>query len=439
MPPDNGPPSAALPTRPGRRPPPLGGRPASRRESLGRLVGAVVATVAAPRPDAWATRAADADGTVLFQSAGRICRVNVDGSAFRILPIDAPRQVSWQPAGVLDDGRLLLLSMEPRRDGPGRPFDEYYHRTPTHIWAYDGASDTLTELATRDREAAFCTPQLVLPGGRLLVQVIRERPGSLVSMRLDGSDARPFPTDAGLPYGLALRPDGRRVAFHLAGPDGYQIWTSDLEGGDRVRIAADPQRLCFGPAWSPDGASLAYEACLHAADPGHDWADVCVARADGSAARDVTDGQAMWFGATYGRPGARGGGSNVPVWSPDGGILFPERQPGSKVAWEYQPSRPDTDHFNRDFKPEAARGGTSICRIDPDTRGRTPLTPATAGLWDFRVAPSPDGRWITFCRAATGDVPALWAARSDGSDPRPLSRGIDDGGVDHPRWWAGAT
>ncbi|NDC64605.1 MAG: serine/threonine protein kinase [Planctomycetia bacterium] len=375
-------------------------------------------------------------GTLLFTSAGRTCVIGADGTGFRVLQFDVPGQVTWQPAGFLADGRMLLLSMEPRRDGPGRPFDEYYHQTPTHLWAYDPTDGDLTELATRDRRAPFSTPQLVLPNDRLLVQVIRERPGQILSMRLDGSDARPFTTPAeGLPYGMALSPDGTRVAYHIAGPQGYQIWTSDLEGGDRIRIAADPARLCFGPAWSPDSQWLTYEACLSSTDPGHDWSDVCVSRADGSAARDLTSGQAMWFGATYGRPGARGGGSNVPAWSADGGILFPRRQPGAKVPWEYQAQRPDTDHFNRDYKPEAARGGTAICRVAPVTGRTALLTPDAEGVWDFRATPAPDGGSIAFCRAPTGGLPALWIASADGSDPRELSRGIDDAGVDHPRWW----
>lgn len=374
--------------------------------------------------------------TLLFSSAGRTCLIESDGSGFRVLDFDVPNQATWQPAGFLADGRLVLLSMEPRRDGPGRPFDDYYHRTPTHIWAYDISTASLTELATRDRAAPFYAPQLLLRDGRMLVQVIRQRPGQILSMRLDGSDARAFTSaDEGLPYGLSLSPDGARVAFHRAGPEGYQIWTADTEGRDRIRIAADPARLFFGPAWSPDGGTLAYQSCLHGSDPGHDWSDVCVARADGTESREITTGQTMWFGATYGRPGARGGGSNVPAWSADGAILFPRRQPGAKVPWEYQPQRPDTDHFNRDYRPDAARGGTAVCRIDPATGAAVCLTPETEGVWDFRVTPAPDGRTIAFCRAATGGLPAIWVADADGGAPRELTRGIDGAGADHPRWW----
>lgn len=376
---------------------------------------------------------------LLFTSGGKTCVICADGTGLQPLELTVPNQATWQPAGFLPDGRVLMLSMEPRRDGPGRPFEEFYHQTPTHLWAYDLDRGSLTELATKDRLAPFYTPQLLLSDGRILMQVVRTKPGQILNMNLDGSDAREFTgADEGLPYGLSLSPDGRRVAFHLASPQGYQIWTSDTLGGNRVRVAADPEHLYFGPSWSLDGQWLVYQDCQQRADPGHDWSDVCVGRPEGSVHRVLTEGQAMWFAATYGNPGNHGGGSNVPVWSRDGKILFPRRRPGSKVPWEFQPQRPDTDHFNRDFKPELARGGTEICRLDPGTRAVTVLTKSDPPVWDFRCCESPDGGLIAFCRAETGGVPALWVVEADGRRPRLLTRGLEDRGADHPRWWPAA-
>jgi hypothetical protein len=105
-----------------------------------------------------------------------------------------------------------------------------------------------------------------------------------------------------------------------------------------------------------------------------------------------------------------------------------------KVAWEFQPQRPDTDHFNRDYKPELARGGTEICRLNPSTGAVTALTTSVPPGWDFRCCESPNGRQIAFCRAQTGGVPRIWVMNADGSHPRLLTRGLDEQGVDHPRW-----
>jgi TolB protein len=118
----------------------------------------------------------------------------------------------------------------------------------------------------------------------------------------------------------------------------------------------------------------------------------------------------------------------------EGYILFSRRIPGSRVPWEFQPNRPDTDHFNRDFKPELARGGTEICRLDPRDGSMTRLTQSEPPVWDFRASESPDGKQIIFCRAETGRAASIWIMDSDGRQPCLLTRGLDEKGADHPRW-----
>ncbi len=382
------------------------------------------------------TPASATTARLLFTSGGRTGMVCVDGSGLKYFDFDVPGQATWQPGDVFADGRrMVVLSMEPRRDGPGKPFDEYYTQTPTHIWIYDLATERLEEVCTKDRMAPFMTPALLLSDERLLVQVVKDRVGQIVNMRLDGSNQRAFTRPGeGLPYGLSLSPVGKRVAFHLASPQGYQIWTSDFDGGNRVRVAAHPDHLYFGTRWSSDGEWVLYVDCHYKQDPGHDWCDVCIGRPDGSEHRVLTQGQAMWFAATYGDPTTRGGGSNVPSWTRDGRILFPRRTPGAKAPWEYQAGRPDTDHFNRDYKPELAEGGTEICRLDPRTGQIDVLTHADPAAWDFRASESPDGKHLVFCRAATGAAPAIWVADADGKKPHSITQGQDNQGADHPRW-----
>jgi TolB protein len=375
-------------------------------------------------------------GRLFFTSQGRTALIHTDGRGLRYFDFKVPDQVTWQPGPFLSDGRrMIFLSMEARRDGPGRPFAEYYHKTPTHLWLYDLDRATLTEIATKHRLAVFQTPALLISDERLLVQVVRDAGGQIYSMNLDGSDAREFTRlGEGLPYGLSLSPDGRRVAYHLASPQGYQIWTSNTEGSERALVAAHRDHLYFGPNWSPDGQWLVFSDCDFRKDPGHDWCDLCVARPDGSELRLLTEGQAMWFAATYGNPQNRGGGSNLASWTRDREILFPRRLPGAKVPWEFQPQRLDSDHFNRDFKPELAGGGVEICRLNPRTRAITSLTHCMPSVWDFRGSESPDGRFIVFCRAKTGGAPAIWVMDADGRNPRLLTRGLEEKGADHPRW-----
>ncbi|MBX7165199.1 MAG: hypothetical protein K1X74_02505 [Pirellulales bacterium] len=373
---------------------------------------------------------------LLFTSQGRTGIVAADGSDLRYFDFQIPNQATWQPSEAFRDGRrILFLSMEPRRDGPGRPFEEYYTQTPTHLWIHDLADGSLQEICTQERKAPFVTPALLVGDDRLLIQVVKDRVGQIYSVKLDGSDAQAFTAAGeGLPYGLSLSPDRRRVAFHLASPEGYQVWTSDLQGRDRVKLAGHPEHLYFGTAWSPDGQWVVYVDCDYGHDPGHDWADVCIGRADGSEHRVLTQGQAMWFAASYGSASTRGGGSNVPTWTPDGAIVFPRRTPQARVPWQYQTDQADTDHFNRRFLPDQARGGTQIVRLDPRDGSVQELTAAVEGVWDFRASVSPDGQRLVFCRAEVGAAPAVWVAAVDGSEARRITGGIEDRGADHPRW-----
>lgn len=371
-----------------------------------------------------------------FTSQGKTALMNSDGTGLRYFDFKVPNQATWQPGPFLSDGRrVIFLSMEPRRDGPGKPFEEYYTQTPTHLWLYDLDKDSLAEIATRERLAVFYTPALLVSDERVLVQVVRNKTGQIFSMNLDGTDAKEFTrAGEGLPYGLSLSPDGRRVAFHLASPRGYEIWTCDVDGANRMRVIGHPDHLYFGTSWSPDGQWILYQDCHFKSDPGHDWSDICIGRTDGSEHRALTSEQAQWFGATYGNPQNRGGGSNMPAWTRDGQVLFSRKLTGSKVAWEFQPQRPDTDHFNRDFKPDVARGGTELCRLNALDGSVTRLTQSEPAVWDFRASESSDGKQIVFCRAETSRSPAIWVMDSDGRHPRMLTRGLDDKGADHPRW-----
>lgn len=373
---------------------------------------------------------------LFFTSQGKTALTNADGSDLKYLAFEAPNQATWQPSGCFSDGRhVCVLSMEPRRDGPGKPFDEYYTQTPTHLWRYDLKSGSLEEICQKDRIAPFTTPALIINDDRLLVQVVKNKVGQIYSVRVDGTDAKEFTkAGEGLPYGLSLSPDGKRVAYHLASPQGYQVWTSNTDGGNRVKLAAAPEHLYFGTQWSPDGQWVLYVDCHYQKDHGHDWADVCIGRADGSEHRVLTEGQSMWFAATYGSPKTRGSGSNVPSWTKDGLILFPQRTKGAIVPWQYRTGKPDLDHFNRDFKPEESVGSAQICTLDPKTGTIKKLTPERSGVWDFRASQSPDGKQIAFCRAETGNISTLWVMDSDGQNAKMITKGIDELGADHPRW-----
>ncbi len=365
--------------------------------------------------------------------------MRADATGLRYLEFDIPNQASWQPVLFLADGRrVILMSMEKVNPG-GKSFSEYYHRIPTHVWIYNLDSGGLSEILKAQRIAAFYAPCVLLPGEeQMVVQVIADDGrASLYMMDLDGAHAQQIthPED-GFPYGVSLSPNGKRLALHIAGSPSYRVFTCNVDGSDMVLVAGNPDHLYFGTSWSPDGDWVLYQDCHYKTDPGHDGSDICIGRPDGSENRTLTQGQSQWFAAVYGNLKRHGDGSNMPQWCPDGRILYTRKLPGSQPAWQFQSQRPDTDHFNRDYKPQEARGGTEICLLNP-TGWLRDATDAqrSSPQWDFRATCSPDGERILFCRARVGELPAIWVMDADGRKQRLLTRGLNDEGADFPRWF----
>ncbi|MCC6536821.1 MAG: PD40 domain-containing protein, partial [Bryobacterales bacterium] len=232
----------------------------------------------------------------------------------------------------------------------------------------------------------------------------------------------------------SLSPDGARFAFH----SNYRIHICRLDGAEQRELAAERGVIYFGSSWSPDGEWVLFQACDGRQDPAHDWSRIGIAGAAGKASgvRWLTAPATAWFGASYGEPGNPGGGSNQPQWAPGrpARVLFVRQISGSVTPWAYAAGRRDTDHFNRDYRPDAARGGTHLASVEVATGKESYLTPPRDGVWDFRPACSPDGRRVCFLRAPVGQAPELWVADARGGRPRALTRGVRGAGCEHPAW-----
>lgn len=385
----------------------------------------------------------DKRSRLLFNSHGRLGVIDLDeaaataGTRVWYPVLDVPDMASWSWGPVFEDRRRVILSSYE----PGKAWEG---NVRVHLWIYDLEEDRLLEeIALKNRPAPFMGCTHILPGeDRLVMNPIIDGKQRIWTMDLDGSDPEEITgAEDGFVYCVQISPDGRKFAYHatmLEGRNSYCIFVSDLDGKNRVEVAAAQGHLYFGPIWSPDGRWLIYQDCHYPDDPGHDWADLCLGRPDGSDGathRKVTTGQRQWFATSYGNPDSRGGGSNIAQWTPDGSqVTYTRAEPGSRTAWPYQAQRPDTDHFNRDYYPEDARGGTAICLLDPFTGEETEFIPFEPLVWNFRSAWSPDGSKFAFCRAEVGSPSGIWLADADGGNARLLTDGYEHLGADHPVW-----
>lgn len=359
--------------------------------------------------------------------------IGPDGRGLRAVPVPQDPGAGFGIYGYFRDSRALLQSLTLPEGWQSQTFDEYYPRSRTRVWAADLASGRLEELCTRERLSSFYSPVCLLPGeARMAVTVLLNGKSVLYTMNLDGTEARALTGPDEFVYGVSLSPDGTRFAFH----SNYRIHTCRLDGSDRREWAAGRGVIYFGSSWSPDGEWVLFQACDSKQDPAHDWSRIGIVSTRSAEVRWLTAPAAAWFGASYGEPGNPGGGSNQPQWAPGGPlrVLYVRRMPGAVPPWVFAAGRRDTDHFNRDYRPDAAQGGTHLATVDVATGKESHLTPPRARVWDFRPQYSPDGRRVCFLRAPVGQSPELWLVQANGAQARMLTRGLRGAGCEHPSW-----
>lgn len=248
-------------------------------------------------------------------------------------------------------------------------------------------------------------------------------------MDYDGADAHVVTHLGTLSISPRVSPDNSRVAFSSLGKEGWSIRMYSLVLGRMVSFTS-PGGTTLSPAWSSDGAKLAFSSSrtgdneIYTSDP----SGGALHRVTAFRGPDVSpvwnpksNAQIAWVSGRTGLPqiyimdsdGANvqrmtdGGYATSPSWSPNGQFLA--------FAW------------NRKYGP-GAPGGQDIYIMDIASKRWIQLT-HDSGANDF-PSWSPDGRHIVFQREEGGST-NLWSMLADGTEQQQLTRG---GGSSMPNW-----
>lgn len=188
--------------------------------------------------------------------------------------------------------------------------------------------------------------------------------------------------------GARISPDGTRVAYTVTETDmeqdAYvsQIWLADVASGKTVQLTRG-KKSSSGPAWSPDGRSLAFTSSRV-----DDKSQLFVISPDGGEAVQLTKSETGVGGFD---------------WSPDGKtIAFTAADPGTKESKDRKDYYGDYEVVRREYTH------THLWTIDvaealsaPGAgRRRTSGKAFTVGGFDW----SPDGKRIAFSAALNPDL-----------------------------------
>jgi Tol biopolymer transport system component len=203
----------------------------------------------------------------------------------------------------------------------------------------------------------------------------------VVSARLDGTDTRVLSPE-GQYAGAAVPVPGGRIAYILGGI-GATFWTMTEDGGEQRKLAAAPGDGEYGPAWSPDGRTLAVSNWDHSP---------CTPSLRNCAVSELSLVD-VESGAVRRSLRSRGRGVGSLSWSPD----------GSRLAYLGELDMDLTAHTVETVRSDGA-GRRVLVRLPREL------------LWD--VAWSPRGDRIAYGRGGW-----IWVVRAEGGAGTRLVRG----------------
>lgn len=267
----------------------------------------------------------------------------------------------------------------------------------------------------RDADAAF-------PGANGRIAYVSDRhtgggePAELYTIDPDGTDRIQLTTTAGVEIGPAWSADGAKIAFEREG----DLFVINADGSGETNVTNSPATLESEPAWSPDGTRLVFRRDNELFTIGVDGTNE-VQLTDHPAFSNITDSDPDWSADgtkivfSSDRDDRTLFRSELYVMNADGTAetrltnnagqndLAPNWSPdGTRIVWAHQPD-PGPDQ-------------TDIFIMNANGTGRVSVT--TTDTAEFDPAWSPDGTRIVFQRDAF-----LFSINPDGTGETPVTSG----------------
>lgn len=195
-----------------------------------------------------------------------------------------------------------------------------------------------------------------------------------------------------MPRGAVVSPDGSQVAFETLG----HLWIKPMAGGTPRRLTGDDGAMEGYPAWSPDGATLAY---VRWTDAG--LGEVRTMAASGGASKAVTA-----LPGHYARPQFSPDGKIIVFEKQQGGFLVSPRGSGEPGIYRVPAGGGEMVRISKDgAHPQFGAASDRLFVVQQDNdkaslvsmdlNGEARRTHAEGALAsDFSV--SPDGRFLAF-------------------------------------------
>jgi serine/threonine-protein kinase len=258
--------------------------------------------------------------------------------------------------------------------------------------------------------------------------------GDIWTMDVASGSASPLVTNA---FGPAWSPDGRRLAFDASWAGPRRIWISDSAGLNARQLTSDSSEAVIhaGPRWSPDGRRLVFRRIektnsdLLVADV----ASAATTRLTQDAAADLDpswspDGRWIYFSSN------RGGGINLwrtPLGA-DGNAGGGPQQLTTGAGDDVEPA-PAPDGHRLAFAVRGINADLWALPVSPTTGAPTgaPAPVVVTTRVESRGSWSPDGRTIAFNSDRLGEMNIWLHDVATGGDRR-LTSG--PGGDYQPQW-----